>query len=378
MKRLIRRLLASSLFLAISTGLLSQPSSKVQAAPTHQAVNVATFDSGFGGFFTAKEIEKQMRQLSADGHGPFVIAHYADTTHLPYGEKTPDQIAEYASEGILTAFHDGAADVYIACNTASTQFDRIQAILRSVNPSYPNHVYSIVDVSVREVIKTVSRKLKTQDVVTVAVLATPATVKTETYPRFIAKALNVEFKSGEFRKTTTSRWLKSKGATIDDYTYVTELALGLKKKVVIYQVAPANWVEMIENGAPDAEKREAIKSDLQLLADRLRPGEKIDVVGEFCTHYPALDPMIQAEMHQRAMVTQDAPFIVQGPLMAALFRQQFLQKKPIPATHPVDPPGTPPIYLSGTNVEATRNLVKKIFPNAPEPVIEMKEFVKME
>ena len=375
-----KKLLTACLFLAVSIGVRSQAPPVVRnggaTGPT-KVINVATFDSGFGGFFTAKEIEKQMQNFSREGYGPFAIAHYADTTNIPYGEKTPEEIARFASQGILTAFHDGAKDVYIACNTASTQFDKIKEILRAENPSYPNHVYSILDISVREVMKTVGERLKKQDVVAIAVLATPATVKSESYPRFLAKALNVEFKPGKFIKSAQSRWLKSKGGNIDNFFYVTELALGPKKKVVVYQMAPANWVEMIENGASDTEKRRAVKNDLQLLADHLRPGQTIEAVGEFCTHYPVLNGMIQEEMKERRMVAKNAPFIVQGPVMAALFSRQFLQTKPAKSVQPVEPPGTPPIYLSGTNIEATQNLVKSIFPNDSLPIIQKKEFVKL-
>ncbi len=187
----------------------------------------------------------------------------------------------------------------------------------------------------------------------------------------------MEFKPGEFIKSTQPRWLKSKGGNVDSFFYVTELALGPKKKVVVYQMAPANWVEMIENGASDAEKRQAVKDDLRLLADHMRPGQAIEVVGEFCTHYPVLDAIIQEEMNQRGMISKDAPFIVQGPLMAALFSRQFLQAKPVRSAQAMEPPGTPPIYLSGTNIEAMRNLVNKVFPNDPLPVIQTKEFVKL-
>ena len=352
---------------ASSEGTKPQPASAA-------AYRVATFDSGFGGYFTAKEIEKQARALSTDGYGPFLIAHYGDTTNVPYGEKTPDQIARFASAGILAAFHDGARDVYIACNTASTQVDHIREILRAENPTYPNHVYSIIDVSVREVMKTVSAKLRTQDVVTVAILATPATIKSETYPRVLAKALDVALTPGTFTKLTQPRWLTSKSATIDSFAYVTELALGPKKRIVVYQLAPANWVEMIENGAADTDKHEAIRRDLELLAGQTKPDARFDVVGEFCTHYPVFDAMIQDELHRLGKVTADAPFIVQGPLMGVLFRTEFLQRTPAKAAGPVPPPSTPAFYMSGTNIESTRALIRKVFPNDPEPAIAQKEF----
>ncbi len=380
MKRVAAALIAG---LAVLFGgiLVAQPPSAVPSGDrTPQGKNagvyrVATFDSGFGGYFTAKEIERQARELSAQGYGPFLIAHYGDTTNIPYGEKTPDEISRFASAGILAAFRDGARDVYIACNTASTQFDRIREILRAENPTYPNHVYSIIDVSVREVMRTVSARLRTEDVVTVAVMATPATVKSETYPRFLARALNVTFVPGVFTKMTEPRWLTSKGATIDSFAYVTELALGPNKRVVVYQLAPANWVDMIENGAPEADKREAVRNDLAMLVGQTKPGARFDVVGEFCTHYPVFDAMIQDELRRLGKVTADAPFVVQGPLMGSLFRAQFLQRKPARAAGAVPPPSTPAIYLSGTNIESTRALVRKIFPGDPEPLIARKEFV---
>jgi glutamate racemase len=352
------------------------PAAPQQARPTNaRAHRVATFDSGFGGYFTAKEIEKQAKALSADGYGPFEIAHYGDTTNIPYGEKTPEQVAAFASAGILAAFRDGAADVYVACNTASTQIDRIREILRAESASYPNHVHSIIDVSVREVMRTVSAKLKTQDVVVVGILATPATVKTENYPRFLAKALGGGFAPGEFRKLTQARWLSAKGPTIDSVAYVSEIALGPKKKVVVYQLAPANWVEMIENGAPDAQKRDAVSRDLAMLTGETRPGDRFDVVGEFCTHYPVFDAMIRAELTRLGKVAADAPFVVQGPLMGRLFLAEFLQRKPVKAAGAVPPPGTPPFYMSGTNIESTKALVKTIFPNDPAPLIAHKDFV---
>jgi glutamate racemase len=339
------------------------------------AYKVATFDSGFGGFFTAKAIEKQARILSQNGYGPFIITHYGDTQNLPYGEKTPEQIAQLTSAGVLTAFREGAKDVYIACNTASTQIDRVKKIIRTENPSYPNHVHSIIDVSVIEVMRIVGRKLKTQDTVVIAVLATPATVLSETYPNFFAKALNTAFKQGEFQKITQPRWLKTSGIIIDSYSYVNELALGPQKKVKIYQLAPANWVEIIENGASDHDKLANVKSDLRMLISQLKLPEPFDVVGEFCTHYPVFDAMIQNELKEMGMIASDAQFVMQGPLMGDLFVKQYLKKKPPKSETAIKTSPTLRVYLSGTNIEATEALVKKIFPDEETPSITRKEFV---
>lgn len=370
------QLLAALLMVTSCAWLRAQQAAPVEMG-AEKTIRIATFDSGFGGYFEAKAIEAQMRELAHEGYGPFAIAHYEDTTHLPYGEKTPEQIAQFAAEGILTAFHDGAREVYIGCNTASTQFDKIQAILRNEDPSYVHRVHSIIEISVAEVMRTVSERLKSQDVVTVVVLATPATVKSESYPRALAKALHAEFKPGSLTAHRQSRWLRSKGGSIESYTYETELRLGARKRVVIEQLAPANWVEMIENGAAETEKDEAVQRDLGMLQAMMGQGRVADVVGEFCTHYPVLDARIQRAMKAQGLARAETPFVVQGPLVGELFRKQFLAGHPLAGkTEPV--PGTPPIYLSGTNIEATRRLAEEIFPKDPAPEIETKNFVRVE
>jgi glutamate racemase len=210
--------------------------------------------------------------------------------------------------------------------------------------------------------------------VSIAILATPATVKSEAYPRFLATALNTPFVPGHFEKLTQPRWMPAKSPTIDSFAYRATLALGPKKRVIVYQLAPANWVEMIENGAPETEKRDAVRRDLGMLLGRTNEAARFDLVGEFCTHYPVFDAMIREEMQRLGKADAETPFIVQGPLMGELFRAQFLHHKPPKALGPVPAPPTPTFYMTGTNVDATRALARTIFPHDPEPRIEHREF----
>lgn len=118
----------------------------IQAAP----LKVATFDSGFGGFFTAKEIEKESHDLEKSRDVSISITHYGDTLNAPYGEKTPVQIANLSARGISRAFDDGAEYVFIACNTASTRYQDIKAILNAKHPGRGDRIVSIIDSSVTE------------------------------------------------------------------------------------------------------------------------------------------------------------------------------------------------------------------------------------
>jgi hypothetical protein len=132
---------------------------------------------------------------------------------------------------------------------------------------------------------------------------------------------------------------------------------------------------MIENGAPEAEERAAVRRDLEMLLGTMKAGERADVVGEFCTHYPVFDAMIRQEFARLDRAAAAAPFVVQGPLMGDLFRRRFLDRRPARSAGPVAPPEVPPFYLSGANIESTRALIRTLFPADPEPVVEHRDFV---
>jgi glutamate racemase len=358
------RILKMVLFLLIlihSSGYAQSPDSR------H---SVATFDSGFGGYFTAKEIEKRAKELETKGYGGFSIQHFGDTLNAPYGDKTPEQIAHFSAVGILSAFRHGASDVFLACNTASTQYDAIRNILRKYDASYPNRVHSIIDVSVKEIMKTVSKQLKRQDVVSVSILATPATVRSENYPRFLAKSLNARMMPTQVKSYMQARWRGEVQHPIESLLTRTELELGPKKRVVVYQIAPANWVEMIEHGASDEEKRAAVEHDLTALLGLIEEPIAFEVVGEFCTHYPVFDSLIQQTFKQLNRTSQGAPFIVQGPLMGALFERNFTARhRPTKSLSTESRTTNPTIFISGDNQDATRALAKTVFPNDPVPEV---------
>ena len=67
------------------------------------------------------------------------------------------------------------------------------------------------------------------------------------------------------------------------------------KKIFIYQLDPANWVDLVEHGAPKAVKEKIVARDLSLLKAIIPDGTKIDVFGEFCTHYPVVDGIIKTD-----------------------------------------------------------------------------------
>ncbi len=352
----------------ISLSLLFFLVSTVSLARTN--VHIATFDSGFGGFFTAKEIEKQSSELSQSHNTNFTISHYGDTANAPYGEKTPEKIAELSARGITKAFDNGAEYVFIACNTASTQFEAIKTILNKKKDGRADKIISIIDSSVQEMKNQIDEKLKTSQTVNVAILATPATIRAGAYLRAIAKAYNVPAPLNDIKFVTQDRWYKKKGDKIDSATGKTELQLAGGKKIVISQIGPGNWVDMIEHGAIQEEKKLAVKRDLALLA----PKAKWDVVGEFCTHFPAIDLLIKEQGQGLDLSTTKTSYIKQGPLMAGIFKKMMLTQLKAEKPDEIMTPTRARIFISGNNFDETKELSKELFPKDPLPLIQQVSF----
>lgn len=75
-------------------------------------MKIGIFDSGIGGLSVLHEAYHQLPGQE------FIF--YADTDHVPYGLKTPEQILGYAIEITEFLIKQGADAIVIACNTATS------------------------------------------------------------------------------------------------------------------------------------------------------------------------------------------------------------------------------------------------------------------
>jgi len=367
------------LALAAATSALVSLSALAQAvAPAPAPLHVATFDSGFGGYLTAKSIEVTASDLLQRYDTAITIRHYGDTKNLPYGEKTPAQIATLGSAGVLRAFEQGADMVFIACNTASTQYDRIRQAVDAAYPGQDKPVVSIIDASAKEAKRLLDQTLAQRPSATFVIMATPATVKAMVYPRQLARLYGVPIKEGAPTVFTQPRWFTANGPTIDSLIQESAIDLPAGHHIQVVQLAPANWVELIEHGADAKLKRAAVQRDLGLLARRLPKGSSPDVVGYFCTHYPIFDDAIRAEMATQLPAPRAPAYISQGQLMARIFqgmaeaRLQGQQRKaPLAGAHlqALLDSARANITISGQNGAVTRQLAQTMFPNDPTPLV---------
>lgn len=374
--RLLRRPLAWAASALLALGSFAAP--RLGATPPPEAIHVATFDSGFGGYLTAKSIEGTAASLLRDYDTTITIHHYGDTKNLPYGEKTPGQIATLGSAGVLKAFEQGADMVFIACNTASTQYARIRRAVEEAYPGQSKPVISIIDVSASEAKRLLDQALSHQATATFVIMATPATVRSMVYPRQLAALYGLPLAEEAPKAFTQPRWYRTHGATIDSLVQTSAIALPDGHRIEIHQLAPANWVELIEHGADPKAKREAVRRDLGLLVPRLAKGGGADVVGYFCTHFPIFDADIHAEMAVQLPGHRDTAYISQGQLMATIFRKMAEERLkghrrevPIGAgqLRELVASARATITISGRNGAVTRELAHTMFPNDPVPAV---------
>ncbi len=188
---------------------------------------IGFFDSGVGGLTVLKEVKKLMPNEN--------IIYFGDTLHVPYGEKTKEQLLDY-SKDILNFFQEKRCKaVVMACNTTSS------TIYEDIRSKYYFKIYPIVQSIAKIIGKTQLERI--------GIFATPATINSGAYQKEIAK-YNLDMK--------------------------------------IYGRDCPAWVKIVENNTsenPDCV--EIIKNDLNTML-RMNP-QKI-VLG--CTHYPFLLPVL--------------------------------------------------------------------------------------
>ena len=128
-------------------------------------MKIGVFDSGLGGLVITKAFVEAMPEYD--------YIYYGDTMHLPYGEKTSEQILSYTIEAIKYLINQNCGLIIIACNTATSIALRYlqQRFIPSFAPDIK--VLGVVIPTVEEaVLDNASR---------IGVLATPATVHSHLY-----------------------------------------------------------------------------------------------------------------------------------------------------------------------------------------------------
>lgn len=215
---------------------------------------IGVFDSGSGGLSVLREIVRLLPDQK--------YVYLADNAHCPYGEKTPEYIADRCRWITNTLMDKGADIIVVACNTATA------AAINTIRKEF-----DIKFIGMEPAVKPAALGTRTG---VIGVLATAGTLK-------------------------GSKYLASKGSYEDGCRIVEHVGEG--------------FVELVERGVlsgPEAEY--TVRRSLYPL---LEAGADTIVLG--CTHYPFLLPVLQQEARafkSKAEMPGEVRFIDPAPAVA--------------------------------------------------------------
>ena len=190
---------------------------------------IGVFDSGVGGLTVVKSLLDKLPQER--------FIYYGDTAHLPYGNKSEEQLFSYAHKIITYLNSRNVKAIIVACGTHSS------VTLPVISKDYTLPLLGVVKSGARAAVR-LSHKGK------IGVLATRATVNKLAY---------------------------------------TEQIIKINPALEVIEVACPRFVPLVESGQLEgSETREAIA---EYIGPLLEKGVDTIVLG--CTHYPFLASLIQ-------------------------------------------------------------------------------------
>ena len=231
---------------------------------------IGIFDSGYGGLTILNKIRQHLPEYD--------YLYLGDNARAPYGTRSFDVIYEYTLQAVNFLHQQGCNLIILACNTASAKALRtIQQ--RNINPDQLR-VLGVI----RPTVEVIPQRTHTKHI---GVLATPGTVVSE--------------------------------------SYVIELLKQDPSLTVTQQACPM-WVPLIEAGEHLNDGANYFVE--KYLTELLTRDPLIDTIILGCTHYPLLQPKIEAFLssisnsqspianHQSPIANRHISVVSQGEIVA--------------------------------------------------------------
>jgi glutamate racemase len=186
-------------------------------------------DSGVGGLTVARCLRALLPSVP--------LLYFADTAHVPYGDRTPQEVRHYALSISEFLIERGAQMVVFACNTTSAH------ALDAARERFSVPIFGMIEPGARAA-------LQVSQGAPIGVLATQSTVESAVYP-----------------------------ATIERLQHGTKTL----------QVACPDFVPLVES--EEAESAAARRACREYLAPLRAAQIRTAILG--CTHYPLLLPLLR-------------------------------------------------------------------------------------
>uniref|UniRef100_B8HMN9 Glutamate racemase n=1 Tax=Cyanothece sp. (strain PCC 7425 / ATCC 29141) TaxID=395961 RepID=B8HMN9_CYAP4 len=192
-----------------------------------QQASIGVFDSGVGGLTVLRVLQQHLPQES--------FLYFADTAHLPYGNRCQAEIVTFARQILTWMTEQGVKMVIVACNTSSA------LALDIVRTEFNLPILGLILPGARTAVQRGKR---------IGIIATAATVASECYPQAILEA---------------------------------------NPQLQVWQMSCPEFVPLIEqNRINDPYTLEVARTYLQPLIE-----SRIDTLIYGCTHYPHLESVIR-------------------------------------------------------------------------------------
>ena len=234
---------------------------------------IGVFDSGYGGLTILDSIRRVLPEYD--------YLYLGDNARAPYGTHSFEVIYRYTLQAVNFLFEQGCTLVILACNTASAK--ALRTIQQHDLPEIKDKKVNVLGV-IRPTVESVPSITKTGHV---GILATPATVSSESY------VLELEKIANELR--------------------VTQLACPM-------------WVPLIEAGEHNSPGADYfVDKYLRAILDQ---DPLIDTLVLGCTHYPLLLKKIESFLQNYAITksqTHRITPISQGSLVASSLAEYLVR-----------------------------------------------------
>jgi glutamate racemase len=234
----------------------------------HRNAPIGVFDSGLGGLTVVKAI---MRHLPCED-----IVYFGDTARVPYGTKSHESIIRFSKENTEILLRYKVKVIVVACNSSSSH------ALESLKEKFSLPIIGVIEPGVKKALG------MTQNC-RIGIIATPATVNSQAYPRQIAKQ---------------DRRIK-----------------------VISQPCPL-FVPLVEEGWNDRQVT------FQVAQEYLGPIKKFkaDTLILGCTHYPLLKNTLTRVMGRRVALVDSAQEVALA-VKCLLEKEDLIRVKKKPANY---------------------------------------------
>ena len=219
---------------------------------------IGLFDSGLGGLFLLKELNKKFPNQS--------FVYLADKMHFPYGDKTSSFLRSLVRENVEFLMSQGAERVIVACNTASAFLEKPE--------SYPVPVMGVIESALKQAEKySINKK--------VGLLATEGTVHSRAF-LIKEKALNLNLQIYQQACPLLAPFVEKRG------WLMTHMECDGREEEEhffewsVRQKGPEKQIPSHSGG-----KKERVETLSLLLEEYLQPliNKGVDTVIPGCTHY---------------------------------------------------------------------------------------------